>query len=141
MMVELIPATETDRAFFRFAHHRAYRSVIELMFGWDEAYQDKAADKDFDERAPHVIRCDGVDVGVVGWVDKGDHIWFGPIFILPEHQGKGIGTELIHRVIAGARTVKLQTLKENRRAKAWYERLGFKVVSADGIHWQLEYRA
>lgn len=143
MNVELHPATENDRAFFRQVHHRAYRSVIESMFGWDEAYQDKAADKDFDERTPHIIRCDGAAAGVVGWVDRGDHIWFGPLFILPEHQGKGIGTILMQNLIelarGQARAIKLQTLKENTRAKAWYERLGFTVVAVDDHHWQLEY--
>ncbi len=104
-----------------------------------------AADKDFDERSPHIIRWDGHDVGVIGWQDKNEYIWFGPIFILPPYQNKGIGTALIMKfmklVTDSSKTLKLQTLKENTRAKKLYERLGFTVTSSDEIHWQLTYGA
>jgi len=143
MKAKLVPATENDRFFFRQAHHLAYRAVIEVMFGWDEVQQDKAADKDFDERNPHIICQNDVHVGVVGWQDQINHIWFGPIFILPDYQNKGIGTELIEyfMIMAGeqSKALKLQTLKENLRAKELYERMGFKVIASDEIHWQLEY--
>ncbi|MDX9689021.1 MAG: GNAT family N-acetyltransferase [Alphaproteobacteria bacterium] len=145
MEIDLIPMTEKDRAFFRQAHHVAYRKVIESMFGWDEKMQDMAADRDFDGRSPHIIRWDGNDVGVIGWQDKNEYIWFGPIFILPPYQSKGIGTALIMKFMKMAtdssKTLKLQTLKENTRAKKLYEGLGFTVASSDEIHWQLTYGA
>lgn len=144
MNVELIPAEEKDRAFFRHVHHVAYRKVIESMFGWDEARQDAAADSDFKDRNPHIIRWNGEDVGVIGWQDKEDHIWFGPIFVLPAYQNKGIGRFLIEKFMKmasdGVGSIKLQTLKENTRAKDLYEELGFSTISSDDIHWQLEYK-
>ncbi len=144
MEIDLVPAAEDERTFFRQAHHLAYRDVIEPMFGWDEARQDHYADVDFDERNPHIIRHEGNPVGVLGWQDKEDHIWFGPIFILPEHQNRGIGSFLIKQFIrrAGAENMALrpQTLRMNEKAKQLYERLGFRVVSASEVHWQMEYK-
>jgi hypothetical protein len=67
MNITLIAAREKDRTFFRHAHHLAYRPVIEKMFGWNENKQDAYADKDFDERQPHLIRDEARKVGVVGW--------------------------------------------------------------------------
>ena len=55
MQIELVAAEEKNREFFRKTHHFAYREVIESMFGWDEAQQDIAVDKEFDERNPHII--------------------------------------------------------------------------------------
>ena len=143
MMIELIPATENDRAFFRRAHHLAYRDVIESMFGWDEKAQDAFADIDFTERNPHIIMHKGKCIGVIGWQNKPDHTWFGPIFILPEHQKTGIGSHIVKQFIKEAQAkglpLRLQTLRQNHGAKRLYERLGFNILSATDIHWQMEF--
>jgi GNAT superfamily N-acetyltransferase len=143
MNITLIAAEEEDRTFFRHAHHLAYRPVIEEMFGWNETKQDGYADKDFDERKPHIIHKEGRQVGVVGWQIKPDHIWFGPIFILPEYQGQGIGTHVVKEFIKKAKVEKLplrlQTLLLNEKAKAFYERLGFRTLDKSAVHWQLEH--
>ncbi len=143
MTIQLIPAEEQDRTFFRKAHHIAYRPVIESMFGWDEKAQDNYADKDFDERSPHIILFENQKAGVIGWQDKPDYIWFGPIFILPEYQGNGIGSILVKQFMDRANTenisLKLQTLKMNLGAKKLYEKLGFKVILESDIYWQMEY--
>jgi GNAT superfamily N-acetyltransferase len=143
MNITLKAAEEEDRPFFRHAHHAAYRPVIENMFRWDESQQDAYADKDFDDRQPHLIYEEGRKVGVVGWQIKPDHIWFGPIFILPEYQGQGIGMHVVKEFITKAEAQKLplrlQTLLLNEKAKAFYERLGFKTLDKSAVHWQLEY--
>jgi len=144
MQIKLIPATEKDRAFFRNVHHLAYRDVIEPMFGWDEKKQDHYADMDFDSRNPHIIQYEEKPVGVIGWQEKHDHIWFGPIFVLPQFQNKGIGSFLVKQFIKDSEekniALRLQTLRMNERAKKLYERLGFTVLSASGVHWQMEYK-
>ena len=142
--VKIVAAQEKDRQFFRNTHHIAYRSVIEPMFGWDEKRQDDFADKDFDERNPHIIEYDDKAVGVIGWQDKCDHLWFGPIFILPEYQNLGIGSFLIKECMRRAENenlaLRLQTLKLNEKAKCLYEKLGFKVLIANDVYWQMEYK-
>ncbi len=144
MNIELIPATEKDREFFRKTHHLAYRQVIESMFKWDEKEQAIFADRDFDERNPHIIIFDKQYSGVVGWQDKSEYIWFGPIFILPQYQNKGIGSLLVKQFMDKADSqnlpLRLQTLRKNERAKVFYKKLGFKVIDYNNIHWQMEYR-
>ncbi|MEQ1705321.1 MAG: GNAT family N-acetyltransferase [Rickettsiales bacterium] len=144
MSIDIIKATEKDRCFFRVAHHVAYREIIESMFNWNEQEQDKYADNDFDERNPHIILYDKIPAGVIGWQDKPDYIWFGPIFILPKYQNQGIGSYLVRKFIDKANsqnlTLRLQTLLRNERAKKLYDKLGFKTVSSDDIHWQMEYK-
>ncbi len=134
---------ESDRNFFRQAHHRSYRAIVESMFGWDEAHQDNFADIDFNERNPHIIIYNSKAVGVVGWQEKITYLWFGPFFILPEFQNAGIGSLVIKEFIEQSNhtelPIRLQTLRQNLGAKKLYEKLGFHVLSLSGIHWQMEY--
>lgn len=144
IQITLVPTTEADRKFFREVHHLAYRNVIEAMFGWDEQKQDHYADVDFNNRNPHIIQYKETPVGVIGWQEKDDHIWFGPIFVLPQFQNRGIGTFLVKQFMKDAATrnipLRLQTLKMTERAKKLYERLGFTVLSSSDVHWHMEYK-
>jgi ribosomal protein S18 acetylase RimI-like enzyme len=72
-----------------------------------------------------------------GWLqidEANDHIYIGQIYIKPEPQRKGIGTFLIQNIIrhakADGKALKLCVMKNNL-AKAFYERLGFKVAVED----------
>jgi len=54
------------------------------------------------------------------------------IAVLPAHQGRGVGTALIHQSLSrfkasGFRSVCLTVTRKNRRAFEWYQRLGFKI--------------
>ena len=66
------------------------------------------------------------------------------LFILPEYQGRGIGSACMTRVVNEAymeqKPVMLQVLKINTRAIAFYQRLGFVVVNDDLRHLQLEWK-
>jgi len=143
--IELIPAIENDRAFFRSAHHLAYRAVIESMFGWNEDQQDISADKEFIERNPHIVRFEDKAVGAIGWEYKADYLWFGPIYILPEFQNKGLGSFLVKKFMKDAQDkgmpLRLRTLLKNDGAKRLYMNLGFKVLSSTDIHWHMEYKS
>jgi ribosomal protein S18 acetylase RimI-like enzyme len=63
--------------------------------------------------------------------------WYGHVedlFVVPEARRRGVAARLLQHVLAAARTEKLgrlelHTLKENRRARALYEKLGFECSS------------
>jgi len=143
MDIQLIPVTEADREFCKKVHHIAYRPVIDKMFEWDDKQQDVFVDSDFDHCNVHIIHYENHPAGAIGWQDKADHLWFGPLFLLPEHQCKGIGSFLLNQFIDKAyiqkRPIRLQTLRQNYKAKKLYEKLGFKVKSSCPIYWQMEH--
>jgi ribosomal protein S18 acetylase RimI-like enzyme len=64
------------------------------------------------------------------------------ISVLPEHQGAGLGSALVHHSLErfkelGFRSVSLTVSKKNRRAFEWYQRLGFRVRKEFGAYvWQ-----
>ena len=64
------------------------------------------------------------------------------MFILPEYQGRGIGAALMMLIIKDAAApklpIRLQVLKINRRALAFYQRLGFKPTGETDTHILME---
>lgn len=61
-----------------------------------------------------------------------------PVFVSPEHQGKGIATKLIKQGIKDltAKGYKLGLEAQNPDNVKFYEKLGFKVIKHD--HWKKE---
>lgn len=59
------------------------------------------------------------------------------IYALPQEQGKGIGKMLINYIIEKIKkenaTALLLNVNRNNKAKQFYERLGFKVISEEDI--------
>jgi ribosomal protein S18 acetylase RimI-like enzyme len=79
-----------------------------------------------------VIEIDGERAGRLRVVRAPDHVELAGIQLLPAHQGHGIGTHLVEQILTDARKaglpVRLSVEKDNPRARALYQRLGFAVV-------------
>lgn len=141
MNLKFMPVTETDRAFFIDVHHTAYRPVIEKMFGWDQTLQDSFANKAFDEGGMNIIWSNNQKIGVVGYEEHKEFLWLKEVFLLPEYQGQGVGSQIVKdaitRAAASGKELRLQTLKENTGAKKLYERHGLAVTESTDIHWKM----
>jgi GNAT superfamily N-acetyltransferase len=78
----------------------------------------------------YVIENDGVTVGAIRIVKMGDQRYrVSPIFILPEHQGKGIAQklfEIIEKEYCDAKVWELDTLLQEKGNCYLYEKLGYK---------------
>ncbi|MCW2795036.1 MAG: family N-acetyltransferase [Nocardioides sp.] len=92
-----------------------------------------------------VIEIDGERAGRLRVVRASDHMELAGIQLLPAHQGHGIGTYLIEELLVEARgaglAARVSVAKDNPRARALYERLGFVVVGDEGDETQLEWAA
>ena len=67
-----------------------------------------------------------------------DCVFLNQIYVLPEHQGQGIGGKCMRNVFERATKsnlpVKLKVLRVNPRAAAFYERLGFTITDDTDTH-------
>jgi len=57
--------------------------------------------------------------------------WIGPVSVIPAHQGKKLGHELMHAAVhalqeAGAKVIGLETAPRNYRNLGFYSKLGFR---------------
>jgi GNAT superfamily N-acetyltransferase len=122
----------------------ALRGYVEQVWGWDEAEQWKLYDRRFEAHDVRIISIAGSDVGVMAIAIATDCMHLHQLFILPEHQGRGIGRRCMLLILEEARRlglpVRLRVLKINPRALAFYERLGFARTGETETHYLLEKR-
>lgn len=96
----------------------------------------------FPRAQDEVVLLDGEPVGRL-LVDRTGTAWrVVDIALLPSARGGGLGTALLTRVLAEAdaenAAVRLFVHRDNPRARALYERLGFVAVATDEVYVELE---
>ncbi len=140
--VRIRETTQADEAFTYQAKKAAFRRYVEEVYGWDGAYQRGLHGDRFASQDVRIIRCDGKDVGYFSPAEQPDYFVLSQLFILPEHQGRGIGHTLMNRILdeqgSKGRSVRLQVMKNNPRAAVFYERLGFRSIGETETHVQME---
>jgi ribosomal protein S18 acetylase RimI-like enzyme len=139
------PAHESDTSFAREVHHRAYREVVEQQFGlWVEEQQDRYFESDWVGPTFEIVLCDGIPCGYVCIEDRDDDIHIREIALMPEYQGRGIGSSILREVLERARAhrvpVKLGTFHKSR-ALGLYRGLGFREIGRTETHVLLEWNS
>ena len=100
---KLIPITEKDYEFIYELKKNAYKEYVEFYWGtWDEAAQ-REYFKKFIETYKSTIYLIQLEEKIIGFyndefLENGDYE-IGNICIVPEYQGKGIGTRILKDII------------------------------------------
>lgn len=151
--VALRSATPADRELL-FRVYASTRAEELAVVPWPEEVveaflrqQFEAQDTDYRARYVgatfDVILLDGEPVGRLYQYQTASDINIMDIAVLPEFQGRGIGSQLVGDVLAAARaraaTVSIH-VERNNPALAWYQRLGFTVVEDLGIYLFMRWR-
>ncbi|KPL60987.1 GNAT family N-acetyltransferase [Rossellomorea vietnamensis] len=98
------------------------------------AYNDEMMIKRLNGSSLYVAEIGGKIVGFANFspVRENGEVELGAIYLLPEYQGKGIGTALLQEGIKnvnGAKSVNISVEKENKSGTNFYHAKGFKVLS------------
>jgi ribosomal protein S18 acetylase RimI-like enzyme len=138
-------AVGTERDYLYKVFRAAMKEYItQTRREWSEQREEAQFQQQLDISATHVIRVDNSDIGFITAPIRDKIIWIHTICIIPEHQNKGFGTEVIRSVIVQAREQKmplyLSVLKMNP-ARRLYERLGFRVTQESTHHYQMVFEA
>ena len=134
-------AVDADVDFTFAVKEAAFREYVEQVWGWDEVDQRELHEVRFASQNAHIIQYQGIEAGYFSTSSTADWVRVYQIFILPEYQRKGLGSACMRLIVSDAsaqeKSVRLQVLKINTRAIAFYERLGFKIVDEDDSHVQM----
>ena len=118
----------------------AYSSFIpeaDLKSYFTEHYDLKALTELFENPlvSGFVAEVDGEVAGFIRTtLDREENRYYvSSIYVLPQHQSKGIGRELMKQAAAEARMHKLDrvwlgVMVQNRQALLWYEQMGYTIV-------------
>lgn len=140
--IEFRKAVEADCEFCYLVRALAFREYAEPVRGWDEEHERALHRKRFTSQDFKVIQAEGHDVGVLSAETTPDAMKVFQLFILPEHQGRGIGSCVMEHLIREAAQLRLplrlQVINGNDRALYFYKRHGFQQVGRTETHIQLE---
>ena len=132
--------TESDFEFAFEAKRLALGPHIAARWGWDETYQLKLHRQRWSGRPWSIITLDGESIGTLSIKRTEDHVQFGEFYLLPLHQRRGIGTQVLLDIIkyadAEALPIKLEYLKWNP-VGSLYKRHGFVVIAENDSHYFL----
>ena len=135
-------AQANDNEFVFTVKKAAFREYVEQVWGWDDDYQRELHNRRFDSQDVCIIQFSGTDIGFLATSSTPDMLKVNQIYILPEYQGKGIGSACMTRIVDDAslemKSVALQVLKVNTRGITFYQRLGFSIVGESRTHFQME---
>jgi len=129
----LRPVTVDDHDFVVELNRVAMGSYLEATFGWNDAALSAYLDERFDASGGQVIQVAGVDVGELLVEERPDRLFVVRLALLPEWQGRGIGSAVVSTLVDRARelgaAVVLDVLRVNSRAVHLYESLGFVRIA------------
>ena len=134
---EVRQATPGDRDTLYRIRRAAMRPYVEQIWGWDEEFQERRFRESYDHTEAQVVVVDGHAIGLLGVSEREGATFIDQIEIVPDYQGRGIGTALINNVLARGRPVELDVLKVNADARRLYERLGFRVTGETETHYHM----
>ncbi len=132
----------TDYEFVYEIKKNAYKKYIEQCYGkWDDIDQKnrfkESMEKTFDRT--YIIIFNNEMIGFYqGQVVNERTYYVENICIIPEYQGKGIGTEILKSVINeySDKNIEIQYFKQNPIGRL-YEKLGFEHNGETEFHYQM----
>lgn len=86
-----------------------------------------------------IIICDNKKVGCCLAVKKDDGVILDEIYLEEEYRNKGIGTNIIKKILQNNSIVYLWVYKENVKAISLYEKLGFNIVEETESRYYMKY--
>ncbi len=134
--------TINDYKFVYEVKKNAYKKYVEECWGkWDEETQQKYFENFINQvkENAYIIQYDNKDIGFYNGesLENGNYE-IGNICIIPEYQGKGIGTKILKDMLEkySDTNIEIQYFKQNPVGNL-YERLGFEKSGETNFHHQM----
>lgn len=130
MNIQLQASTDKDNVWLDKLRRAAYLDLfIATWGGWDEVRYQRHWTWTMEKGHISIIKLDETYAGMVQVLEEEESVEIAEIQVLPEFQGKGIGTQVLSKIVEDAhsnnRPVTLSVGKKNDRAIALYHCLGF----------------
>lgn len=128
-------STPDDAAWIADLRAEVMRPDLERLGRYDPIYVRQRFLRAFDPALTRVIVADGQDAGSIAVRPASDGVWIEHFYLAATHQGRGIGSQVLVRVLkehAGDAPLRLNVL-QGSPARRLYERHGFVLYREDEI--------
>ncbi len=136
------PATIEDFDFVWRLYRDLMKDLTEDMVGWREDKQHALILSAVAAGSVDIIMIEGQCAGWLETDEDDEALYLHQIYVAPEFQGRGLGSEIMRGLLAEARAkrkpVRLSVMRNNAGAKRLYQRLGFEVIGQDDEKYHLE---
>ncbi|PZP90589.1 MAG: hypothetical protein DI587_38230 [Variovorax paradoxus] len=133
-------ATTEDREFIFASYKTTLRQYVQWAWGWDEEFQLSGFWKHHPLEEFQVVVVGSTRAGAMHVQEQESLNFIRMIFLLPEFQGSGIGSQLLCGEVARAqelaKQLHLKVIKINP-AKRLYDRLGFSIIEEDSVSYHM----
>lgn len=133
MLIAMRPALSSDFDYCRCLYFGEMKWIINELH-LDLAAQEHGFRQQWNPMQVRIITVDGADVGWVQTIRQEEAILVGQIIVERRFQRKGVGTEIMKRLISDAAQMGLPLLLSVVKinpARTLYQRLGFQVTHED----------
>lgn len=140
--IELIPYKDEYYDFVYGVKKIAYKKYVEECWGaWNEKEQEEYFARFINQvrKNAYIIRLQGKNIGFYnGELLQNSNYEIGNICIIPEYQGRGIGTKLLKEIIKKYEdtNIEIQYFKQNQVGNL-YKRLGFVLNGETEFHYKM----
>jgi ribosomal protein S18 acetylase RimI-like enzyme len=133
MKIDLRPAVPGDYDFCKSLYFAQNRWILEAL-QLDHAAHEARFPEQWKAAEVRIILLDGEDVGWLQSAAQAELLFLSQLYIARSFQGRGIGTKVMHRMIAEARhanrPIALDVVKINPALRL-YQRLGFRITGEE----------
>jgi GNAT superfamily N-acetyltransferase len=109
--------------------------IIKTHGKWNLNEQHEYWQNNLDPAYHKIIESNKDPIGIYAVSRRQDEIVLDLIFLLPEYQGLGIGSNLLFKLIEESKNkskkLRLRSLRSNRKAIEFYLKKGFKIYKED----------
>jgi ribosomal protein S18 acetylase RimI-like enzyme len=114
----------------------AFKVYVEQVWGWKEAEQKQFVSQELAQGGIFLVHLDRQVRATYCLLESDDCTKVYSFYVHPEQQSLGLGSYLLKTVMPPS-VLRLQVLKVNSSAKAFYESHGFNIEGEDEHHWHL----
>jgi ribosomal protein S18 acetylase RimI-like enzyme len=132
--IDIRPVTEPDFTFLFHLQEILRRPALEAATGWDASREAARLRATIRPGQDQIVGFEDQDIGVLGVTREPHRLWLRRIQLLPDSQGRGLGTAILGSLLAQGRLAGLSVFLRVRRdnpAVRLYERLGFRITAED----------
>ena len=145
MNIQERPANDDDFDLTLAIKATSLRPYIEEIWGWDDAVQYAYHKENFAPENIRILLIENQEFGYVETTEDDREIFLVNLLIKKDFQKKGLGSLVMNRLwqkaVAGNKSLRLEVFKVNKKATAFYKKLGFQVSGETELKFRMTKRS